>query len=168
MPRLLGRRLRLRALEDPRFHRGRMLSGGVRGLPVHAGSDISRREVVLDAALLGRPRELARILIHEVLHFVWVRLGNPARRSYEDLLAGERAGGELGWSAELRKRALSAHDARRRTRRWREYACESFCDTGAWFFAGRPRHSEITLAARARERRRRWFDNLCGRGELRF
>ncbi len=57
-----------------------------------------------------QPRELARILVHELFHFAWVRLGNPARRSYEALVREEwkrRARGELGWSAESRKRALS-------------------------------------------------------------
>jgi hypothetical protein len=104
-----------------------------------------------------------------VLHFVWVRLGNPARRSYEDLLAVERSRGELGWSAEMRRRALAPPDARARTRRWREYACESFCDTGAWFLTGRARHQEFTLAARARQRRRRWLEELLSwRGALRF
>ena len=42
--------------------------------------------------------------------FAWVRLGNPARRSYESLVREEwkhRARGELGWSAESRKRVLS-------------------------------------------------------------
>jgi hypothetical protein len=138
-----------------------------RGQDVHAGSDIPRRTVILDAALREQPRELARIFVHEVLHFVWVRLGNPVRRSYEDLLARERARGELGWSADLRKQWLRPSDARERSRRWREYVCESFCDTGAWVFL-RGRHPEFTLSGHARERRRRWFEELCGRGPLRF
>jgi hypothetical protein len=72
-----------------------------------------------------------------------------------ELRAGAR--GELGWSAEWRKRALAPADLAARTRRWREYCCESFCDTAAWLFAGLPGHSEFTLAGRWRERRRRWF-----------
>jgi len=42
-------------------------------------------------------------------------------------------------------------------RGWREYLCESFCDTGAWLYAGVKGHDEYTLAARFRKRRRAWF-----------
>jgi hypothetical protein len=116
--------------------------------------------IVLDASLLSEAGELARIFVHELFHFVWLRAGNPLRLSYEFLLADEmRAGarGELGWSAECRKRRLTPGDARRRTRRWREYACESFCDSAAWLFAGLRRHDEFTLAARYCGARRRWL-----------
>ena len=115
--------------------------------------------------MLASPAELGRILIHELSHFAWVRLGNAQRRSYEDLLGEEivkGAGGELGWSAEWRKRALSGSDRRERTRRWREYAAESFCDTAAWLFSGARRHEEYTLAARFRSRRRLWFRRAGG------
>jgi hypothetical protein len=127
---------------------------------VHAGAFIRERRIAFDAELAADPREFARIFVHEVFHFVWLRLGNPRRWSYEALLREEmrgRARGELGWSAEWRKRALSTQDAGRRTRRWREYVCESFCDTAAWMFAGVSAHREYTLASRFRERRRRWF-----------
>ncbi len=129
-------------------------------MPVHAGSFLRKGEIVLDQALLGSPGELSRILIHELFHFLWTRLGNEARRSYEELVASEcrrRAPGELGWSAEWRKRALTARDRRERTRRWREYVCESFCDTAAWFHRGGGRHGEFTLAAAERAARRAWF-----------
>jgi len=124
---------------------------------------------VLDAALLASPGELARILIHELFHFVWPRLGNQARRSYEELLAGEcrrRVRGELGWSAEWRKRALTALDRQQRTRRWREYLCESFCDTAAWFHRGGGRHAEFTLAAPERQARRAWFRSAMDAGRI--
>ena len=39
---------------------------------------------------------------------------------------------------------LRAVDVRVRTRAWREYCCESFCDTGAWFCGGGEK--EVTLA----------------------
>jgi hypothetical protein len=126
----------------------------------HAASFLRRREIVLDTALLRSPREFARILTHEVFHFVWLRLGSGVRTSYERLLTGEltrRARGELGWSAEWRKAALSQNDVEQRTRRWREYVCESFCDTAAWIYT-QGRHSELTLADSHRERRRAWFD----------
>jgi hypothetical protein len=130
-----------------------------RGL--HAASFLPRRRIVVDQRLLERQRELRRILYHEIFHFVWTRLGNPLRLSYERLLRREwrdGARGELGWSAERHKEALLDSDVRRRTRRWREYCCESFCDSAAWFcLRGRPVHAEWTLKPRFRERRGRWF-----------
>jgi len=131
-----------------------------RGVAVHAATFLRERRIILDKALLRRPRELRRIFIHELLHFVWWKLGNPKRLSWEALLAGElqkRARGELGWSAEIRKERLTQRDIAERSRAWREYCCESFCDTGASIlFAGR-KHDEFTLAARYRQRRESWF-----------
>jgi len=115
---------------------------------------------VLDTTLVASPGELLRILTHEIYHFVWLRLGNPVRASYERLLASEierGARGELGWSSELRKRRLTPFDRQARTRRWREYVCESFCDTASWLFGGTGRHAEFTLARSWRLRRRAWF-----------
>ena len=48
-------------------------------------------------------------------------------------------------------------------RRWSEYACESFCDTAAWLYAGAGEHAEFTLAARWSEARRAWFAALEAR-----
>ncbi len=127
---------------------------------MHAGSFLRRREVVLDTALLSSPGEMARILVHEIFHFVWMRLGNPTRSAYEQLLRREirrGAKGELGWSAEQRKQALRRPDREGRTRRWREYVCESFCDTAAWLCLGLRRHPEVTLPALHRRQRRKWF-----------
>jgi len=104
---------------------------------------------------------LARILTHELFHFAWLRLGNAQRRRYEDQLQGEirqRVRGELGWSAERMKATLSSADHRRRTRAWREYACESFCDSAAWLLAGRGDSEEFTLPSAARRARRAWFE----------
>jgi hypothetical protein len=128
---------------------------------VHAGAFIRERRIAFDAELAADPQEFARIFVHEIFHFVWLRLGNPRRWSYQALLRQEmreHAGGELGWSAEWRKQALTAQDAARRTRRWREYACESFCDTAAWMFSGVPAHPEYTLTRPFRARRRQWFE----------
>jgi hypothetical protein len=128
--------------------------------PVHAGAFLRERRIAFDAALAGKPREFNRVLVHELFHFVWLRLGNARRRAYEDLLRREMlrgARGELGWSAEWRKRELAAADCEARSRRWREYACESFCDTAAWLYSGVRGHAEFTLARRFREDRRRWF-----------
>lgn len=117
--------------------------------------------------MLTQPVDLARILIHEVFHFAWVRLGNPRRDSYAGLLGDEfqrGAQGELGWSAEYRKLDLvqecgrdgnvAAHP------KWREYVCESFCDTAAWTCLKLTKHDEFTLPPRYRQARERWFAEL--------
>ena len=117
---------------------------------VFAGCDIKKRNITLDSSLLSNRRDFKRILVHEVFHFVWARLGNPARRSYEAMIAaefGRNSRGELGWSAQYRKNDLRVIDAAdRNPRQWREYVCESFCDTSAWVFAGLRSHEEFTLA----------------------
>jgi len=139
------------------------------GVEVHAATFVRRRQVMLEAALLRHPSELARILIHELFHFAWVRLGNARRRSWEQLVAEESrcgARGELGYSAERRKLSLSRRDLQARTRRWREYVCESFCDSAAWLFTPRSRHEEFTLAIRWRRRRKRWLKQLMAHGPL--
>jgi hypothetical protein len=142
-------------------------SGEGKGREVHAASFLRERRIVLDGALRQQPGELARILVHELFHFVWLRAGNPARRSYEILLADElrrRARGELGWSAECRKVELDTRDRTTRSRAWREYACESFCDTAAWLWARAEEHDEYTLRKRFRTGRQTWFDRfLSGR-----
>jgi len=95
-----------------------------------------------------------------VAHFIWLRLGNAGRRGYEDVVRAEmaaRVGGELGWSAEWRKRDLRDQDIDGRTRRWREYCCESFCDTAAWLYGGIELHEEFTLDAQWCHGRRTWF-----------
>jgi len=128
---------------------------------VHAGAFLRERRIAFDCSRA----EFPRIFIHELFHFVWLRMGNTARRSWEDLVKSEcleGASGELGWSAEWRKRALERRDIGMRTRRWREYCCESFCDSAAWLYSGTARHKEFTLAARRRGRRRAWFAEAAG------
>jgi hypothetical protein len=125
-----------------------------------AGASIPQRLILLDEAVLARRGEFERILIHELFHFVWVRLSNQKRLAWEQVLAAElraRVKGELGWSAEWRKETLTLADPRLRTTKWRRYACESFCDSAAWMFAGLRAHDEFTLAAASRHERRRWF-----------
>jgi hypothetical protein len=161
---LRGRPVRLSLKPDLKCRRGKLTSGGSRGVEVHAGTFLPQRRIVLDQGLL-RGSDFERILTHELFHFAWVRLGNPRRFSWEQVLVGELASsvpGELGWSAEYRKEALSATDRTSRTRRWRAYACESFCDTAAWLYAGLGRHAEFTLRASARAERRRWFRRCDG------
>ncbi len=74
---------------------------------------------------MADPEDFARIFVHELFHFVWLRLGNTRRLSYERLLAGElrrRFGGELGWSAEWRKGKLVRRDRRLRAARRKWFA----------------------------------------------
>jgi hypothetical protein len=128
------------------------------GNPAHAATFIRKRLILLDKELLVNPAEHARILTHERFHFVWVRLGNPLRRDWERVLQNEIAGGargETGWSAEWRKQKLAPADFTKRTRKWREYCCESFCDTAAWFVT--EWETEVTLANRWKAGRKTWF-----------
>jgi hypothetical protein len=113
----------------------------------------------MDAELIREPMEFQRILIHELFHFVWVRLGNPRRRAWQQLIENElnrHAQGELGWSAEWRKLT-----GQRSGRIWREYLAESFCDTAAWFYSRQPHHDEFTLAQRFRSSRARWITEFA-------
>jgi hypothetical protein len=158
---LEGRSVQICFLPALTADRRRLYSNRPHGQPVYAGSFIRKREIVLDQELERQPKELARILVHELFHFAWVRLGNQTRHSYEVLVRHEwkqRARGELGWSAESRKRLLSARPLPAPgSAPWREYLCESFCDTGAWLYSGVRRHPEYTLAARHRNSRAEWF-----------
>jgi len=156
-------------MPELRTEKGRLRSGSGTGQEVHAGSFIHRREIVLESALAAHPRELARVMAHELFHFIWIRAGNPIRRSYEKLVDGEMAcdaWGELGWSAESRKRSLRVGDRLRRSRRWREYVCESFCDSAAWIFGGLRAHDEFTLSLLYRRARRAWFRSALAREEI--
>jgi hypothetical protein len=150
LPRATGDPIRVRFVHDLSIHG-----------PIHAGSLLRERRILLETTLAADPAEFARIFVHEWFHFVWLRLGNPRRLSYERLLEHEIAGkarGELGWSAEWRKDALDRSDRLDRTRRWREYVCESFCDSAAWLYADAGCHPEFTLPARFRRGRREWFE----------
>jgi len=151
MPPLAGLPISVEPIRNLRDRRG----------PVHGGSFLRERRIALDCTRA----EFPRIFVHEVAHFIWVRLGNPVRLAYEDVLraeSGARARGELGWSAEWRKDALSPDDLACRSRRWREYCCESFCDTAAWLYSGASDHPEFTLAKRWRRGRKVWFSESLG------
>ena len=135
------------------------------GHHAHAATFIRTRLILLDSELRGIKSEHQRVLLHEMFHFAWMRLGNPKRLAWENLLRGEWAAGargEAGWSAEWRKRVLSETAATQRTRAWREYCCESFCDTAAWVFGGA--EEEVTLSLRCRGRRKNWFEKEFATG----
>ena len=98
----------------------------------------------------------------ELLERVLELLARRARIQLGDRLCAlleQRARGELGWSSELRKLGISRLDIRYQTRNWRNYLCESFCDTLAWRFCGLRKHDEFTLSMRYRRWRREWLDS---------
>jgi hypothetical protein len=140
-----------------------------RGTPIYGASFIRQRRIVFDQDLIRNERLLRFIAAHEIFHFVWARLGNRKRTEFADILRAEIASGargEMGESSELKKTELSPrHRHQRRTgppagptslRRWREYVCESFCDTAAWLYGDRS--IKTTLAKRWLARRIAWFE----------
>jgi hypothetical protein len=138
--------------------------------PHLAATSIPRRTIFLDRQVLCSHGDFERILVHEVFHFVWVRLSNAVRRDWERILTrelDESATGELGWSAAWRKARLKGAE-RRRTPAWRRYVCESFCDTAAWRFAGLETHEEFTLPMSYRRQRRQWFKRCVENSILRL
>jgi hypothetical protein len=137
-----------------------------RGAEVHAASFLHRRLIILDQELLRDKRDCERILAHEIFHFVWWKA--PAvRKKYGSLIRQEFVAGtpgEMGWSADWRKQALHPNDVRNNSRRFRDYVCESFCDSCACLLLEISRHHEITLPPSARKTRRHFFEaNLAGR-----
>ena len=144
-------------------HRGALLSKGGRGRPVYAASFLRERRVVLEDSLTRRSSHLRLILIHEILHFAWWRLGNARRTDFSTLLAEEcaaRARGELGESSLVAKDAYLSGGGEGKSRLWRDYVCESFCDTGAWILSEIKDHDSFQLAARWKTRRAAWFRSL--------
>jgi hypothetical protein len=137
-------------------YRGKLLSAHPElGTAVHAASFIRERRVVLERELLTNPALLRLILVHEFFHFIWPCLSNELRESYSGLLEtelGSGARGEIGESSSVRKDAFAAGG-----RCWKEYVCESFCDTGAWLYSGIERHRTFRLAIRWQKARRNWF-----------
>ena len=143
-------------------HRGRLVSAGSSGSAVYAAAFLRERKIILESGLLSDPHTFPLILVHELFHFVWLRLGNSVRREFSCLLLDERskgARGELGESSGVQKALVNGV--------WRDYVCESFCDTAAWFYigepyagslyAGREGNALFTLRKRWRERRKNWF-----------
>lgn len=139
------------------------MSKGNRGRAVYAGSFLRERRIVLEDSLKTQPSSLRLILGHEILHFAWWRLGNTRRAGFSELLACEYAAGARG---ELGESSLVAKDNYHSGRHagglqlWRDYVCESFCDTGAWFLAGVKDHDTFRLAGRWKRRRATWFQSL--------
>jgi len=157
LPEITGRPIRVSAGCRLAASRGRLLSGSTGcGVAIYAASFIRKRRIVLESGLRRQRRLFRLILLHEIFHFVWSRLGKEKRRQYSQILEreiSEHAKGELGHSAQLKKDACPAPG----TGAWRDYVCESFCDTAAFVFAGFTHHSAFTLGKRWRRARRDWF-----------
>jgi len=142
-------------------YRGKLLSRADRGTQVYAATYIRRRKMVLETSLLADPAALRFIFVHELFHFVWVRLGNKTRDEYSGLLLAEiarRARGELGESSAVKKAELrDDHGVLPSSALWRDYVGESFCDSAACLFTGRTVHEGPKLAKRWTAIRRDWF-----------
>jgi hypothetical protein len=149
-------------------HRGNLLSRADRGTPVYAATFIRRRQIVLDTSLLEDAAALRFIFVHELFHFVWVRLGNRMRDEYSQLLLRETARngrGELGESSLVKKAELRRHgESSPSSALWRDYICESFCDSAAYIFTGAPVHAGLKLATRWTAIRRDWFEGNLHHG----
>ena len=117
--------------------------------------------MVFEAGLLSNPAALRFIFVHELFHFVWVRLGNKKRDEYSRLLASEfanKARGELGESSAVKKAELRIRPALSRASKiWRDYVCESFCDSAACIFTDGPVHDGCKLGKGWTALRREWF-----------
>jgi hypothetical protein len=146
--------------------RGKLLSGSPdRGHAVHAASFLLERQIVLERRLLSQADELRLILTHELFHFVWRKLSNNRRAEYESLIRREhrdRARGELGESSSVAQEALTDDDWAFRSKRWKDYVCESFCDTAAWLYAGVTSSEHFRLANKWKNVRVRWLASLSG------
>ena|SRR5947209_4526090 len=168
LPDLFGSPICIRTLPELTVWRGALLTGEPYGTAVHAASFIRRREIVLEDELVSRPAEFRLIFAHELFHFVWARLGNRIRTDFSSLLQAERklgATGALGESSDVsRTRIKRQPGGSIHPRRWADYACESFCDTGAWLYAGPTRSRWFTLARGHRSARRTWFERVASAG----
>ncbi|MBV9676877.1 MAG: hypothetical protein JO185_11120 [Acidobacteriaceae bacterium] len=149
-------------------HRGKLLFGAGTGTPVHAAAFIRQRTVVLETGLLSEAERLRLVLIHEVFHFVWVRLNNCQRRDFADLLIDEmrgRARGEMGESSGLKKQLVQDRASLGLSSRlWRDYVCESFCDSAAALYSGVAANEHFTLAERWAKRRYQWLLRIGEQG----
>jgi hypothetical protein len=142
-------------------YRGKLLSRADRGTPVYAASFIRQRRIVIEQDLLSSPAVLRFILVHEFFHFVWVRLGNTSRAEYSRLLVAELVGkarGELGESSAVKKAELQPDGKLSPpSKLWRDYACESFCDSAASIFTQGPVHEGARLGKAWSKIRRQWL-----------
>lgn len=133
---------------------------------MYAASFLRQRKIILERALLRNRGTFRLILIHELFHFVWPRLGNGSRKSFEAVLLEESrrgARGDLGESSGVTKELLPRSSANEKPGPWRDYVCECFCDTAAWFYTRREADDLFSLAKRWKDRRKAWFDAMADR-----
>ena len=162
LPILDGGPIALQFLPGLTSSRGKLLSSAGHGKEVHAASFLRTRRITLESALLKAEAELTRILLHELFHFIWLRLGNRKRRQWEALLLAEfrrKARGDAGWSAEHVKLLIEQPG---QSKLWRLYVCESFCDSGAVYAGRLTAHPEFTLAATFWAKRTEWLGIILG------
>jgi hypothetical protein len=161
LPLRTGDPIRVTVLPDLTAFRGKLLSAKDSGAPVHAASFIRQRRIVLETSLLSSCDILRFIFTHELFHFAWVRLANSHRRAFADLLSDEiqsGARGELGESSGVKKaQVLRRFPQPEESPAWKDYVCESFCDSAAALFSGAGRLPDSTLGKSWTVRRRRWF-----------
>jgi hypothetical protein len=162
------RGLEIRFGRQLRAYRGKLETGSELrpglGEEVFAASFLTRREIVLDEALLDDAEELLRIFAHEVYHFVWRRLSNAERAEWEAILAAEKRPRHAGLSSELRWKDLGE---RRAGRVWKNYACEAFCDSAAVLFRGGLfRGGLFREGANFSPQRRQWLVSLTKKRSL--
>jgi hypothetical protein len=154
---LFGEPIQLSYSRSPRAVRGKLISGGTVGRELDGASFIRQRRIVLANDL--STAENQRVLLHELFHFAWVRLSNRQRRSYELLLRAEIARGvqgELSWPSFQAKGQLRPQDLDSRSKTWRGYACESFCDTCSWYWRGMPVDVEGAFPKSEKNLRQSW------------
>ncbi len=156
-----GSPILLELLPQLTAQRGKLLSARPElGYAVHAASFIRKRRIVLESELLHNPAVLRLILAHELFHFAWVRLNNAQRRGYLHLVSMELnrgARGELGESSVVAKQSVAGANWFTDSARFKNYVCESFCDTGAWLYGGVQTHSFFSLAKKWQKQRAAWF-----------
>ena len=146
MPPLEGAPVRMESAPGLRDRRG----------PVHAGSFLRERRIALDCTRA----EFPRIFVHEVAHFIWLRLGNPLRLRYEEIVRAEIAAGargELGWSAEWRKDDAGRDDDAAADPPVARILLREFLRYRRVAVLRLKRHEEFTLGERWRQKRRAWF-----------
>ena len=133
-----------------------LLVSEAKGTPVHAATFLRDRRIVIETQLLSDYSALRFVLAHELLHFSWLRLGNTLRSQFAGLLQREvqsRAAGELGDSSSVAKERWKLRPAS--SQLWKNYVCESFCDTGAALYFAAPKAAQLAL--RWLQRREHWF-----------
>ena len=170
LPELTGGSIHVSTGRSLMAHRGHLVRDSSRGSAVYAAAFLRDRKIILEAGLLSNSQTFRLILVHELFHFVWLRLGNRARGEFDRVLRREwksGARGELGESAGVQKAKLRQTSAGVSSRHWRDYVCESFCDTAAWLYAEVEDGSSFTLAKGWRERRNSWFQSVANNGPWR-